>query len=69
MKPGAGRRARGSGAETGLAFAALINLLDGVGGDELAGLPPPQRDALRVALFRGDSTGPPRRRTRSRSAF
>src|SRR6266511_4081432 len=51
--------ARGSGAETRLSFAALIDLLDGVGPDELAGLPPPQRHALEVALFRAESTGTP----------
>ena len=48
--------ARGSGAETRLSFAALIDLLDGVGADELAGLPPPQLHALEVALLRADAT-------------
>ena len=60
--------ARGSGAETRLSFAALIDLLDGVGPDELAGLAPPQRQALEVALFRAESTGEPPEATRSRSA-
>jgi DNA-binding NarL/FixJ family response regulator len=44
--------ARGSGAETRLSSAALIDLLDGVERDELAALPPPQLHALEVALFR-----------------
>ena len=37
---------RPSGAETGLAFAALIDLCDGVEAGELGDLPPPQRAAL-----------------------
>src|SRR6188472_4085968 len=49
--------ARGSGAETRLSFAALIDLLDGVGPDEHEALPPPQRQALEVALLRAESTG------------
>jgi DNA-binding CsgD family transcriptional regulator len=49
--------ARGSGAETRLSFAALIDLLDRVGAEDLAALPPPQRQALEVALFRAESTG------------
>src|SRR6476659_5119313 len=48
--------ARGSGAETRLSFAALIDLLDGVGGEELADLPRPQLHALEVALLRADAT-------------
>ena len=51
-----GRRvlsARASEAETGLPFGAIIDLLDGVTGEELASLPPPQRHAIEVALFRG----------------
>ena len=51
--------ARASGAETRLSSAALIDLLDGVGGEELAALPPPQLHALEVALFRSEPTGPP----------
>src|SRR3954451_7825958 len=47
--------ARGSGAETGLSFGALIDLLDRVGSEELIGLPPPQRQALDVALLRAES--------------
>ena len=48
--------ARGSGAETRLSFAALIDLLDGVGRDELSSLSPPQLHALEVALLRADAT-------------
>ena len=48
--------ARGSGAETRLSFAALIDLLDGVGGAELADLPRPQLHALDVALLRTEAT-------------
>ena len=51
--------ARASGADTRLSFAALIDLLDGVGTDELAALPPPQRGALEVALYRAEPTGSP----------
>src|SRR5262249_60938354 len=47
--------ARGSGAETRLSFAALIDLLDGIG-EELANLPPPQLHALEVALLRAEAT-------------
>src|SRR5262245_5556371 len=57
-----GRRvlsARGSGAETRLSFAALIDLLDEVGDEELAELPRPQRHALDVALFRVEASGTP----------
>ena len=48
--------ARASQAETQLAFAALTDLLDGVGPEELASVPPPQLHALEVALLR---TQPP----------
>jgi len=48
--------ARGSGAETQLAFAALIDLLDGIDAEELTALPLPQRRALEVALFRAEPT-------------
>ncbi|HET9507251.1 MAG TPA: AAA family ATPase, partial [Gaiellaceae bacterium] len=51
--------ARASGADTKLSFAVLIDLLDGVGDEELATLPPPQRRALEVALFRAEPTGTP----------
>jgi AAA ATPase domain len=50
---------RASGSDTRLSFAALIDLLDGVGGDELAPLPPPQRRALDVALYRAEPTATP----------
>src|SRR5215216_1251268 len=49
--------ARASGAETQLAFAALTDLLDGVGPDELRGVPAPQLHALDVALLRAEPTG------------
>jgi DNA-binding CsgD family transcriptional regulator len=49
--------ARASGAETQLAFTALIDLLDDVTDDDLAGLPPPQRRALEVALLRVEPAG------------
>jgi len=52
-------RASGSGAETRLSFAALIDLLDGIDLAELEGLPAPQRRALDVALYREDSAGAP----------
>ncbi len=52
--------ARGSDSETQLSFAALIDLLDGVGPEELGALPSPQLHALESALLRADpSTGPP----------
>ena len=44
--------ARASEAETGLAFTAVIDLLDDVTTEDLAGLPPPQLHALNVALYR-----------------
>ncbi len=51
--------ARPSEAETRLSFAALIDLLDGVDTDELAGVPAPQLLALEVALLRAEPTGGP----------
>jgi DNA-binding CsgD family transcriptional regulator len=48
--------ARPSGAEARLAYATLIDLLDDVGADELAELPPPQRHALEVAILRTEPT-------------
>ncbi len=51
--------ARASEAENGLPFAAVIDLLDGVRDEELAPLPPPQRHALDVALYREEPVGPP----------
>jgi len=44
--------ARPSDAEARLAFGALIDLLDPVGTEELDALPPPQLEALEVALLR-----------------
>ena len=52
-------RARGSGAETQLSFAALIDLLDGIDLEAIDGLPPPQRQALEVALYRAEAAVPP----------
>ena len=51
--------ARASSAETQLSFAALIDLCDGVESASLAGLPPPQRLALEVALLRAEPSGAP----------
>jgi hypothetical protein len=51
-------RARPSGAEARLSFAALIDLLDGVGMEALA-VPAPQRAALEAALLRVQPTGVP----------
>jgi DNA-binding CsgD family transcriptional regulator len=51
--------ARASGIETTLSSAALVDLLDGVEREELAGLPSPQLHALEVALFRAEPTGAP----------
>jgi hypothetical protein len=45
---------RATGAEAQLSFAGLIDLLDGVTGEELAGLPAPQHRALEVALLRAE---------------
>jgi AAA ATPase domain len=51
--------ARASGADARLAFAAVIDLLDEVGAEELEALPAPQRRALEVAVLRADPVGPP----------
>lgn len=51
--------ARPSGAEARLAFAALIDLLDGVGTGELAELPRPQLSALEVAILRTEPADSP----------
>ena len=51
--------ARASEAEARLSFAGLIDLLDGVGGEELAALPAPQLHALEVALLRMEATDVP----------
>jgi predicted ATPase len=45
--------------EARLSFAALGDLLDGVEDEHLAGLPPPQRSALEVALLRAEAAGSP----------
>jgi hypothetical protein len=45
--------------EAGLAYAALGDLLGGVGGAALTSLPGPQRQALEVALLRVDPHGRP----------
>ena len=51
--------ARPSDAEARLSFATLIDLLDGVGSDELEVLPAWQLHALEVALLRAAPTGSP----------
>ena len=51
-------RARASGADARLAFAAVIDLLDDVGADELEPLAVPQRRALEAAVLRADPVGP-----------
>jgi hypothetical protein len=51
--------ARGSDSETQLSFAALIDLLDGVGREELVSLPLPQLHALEAALLRAEPSGDP----------
>ena len=48
--------ARASGAESGMPFAALVDLLEDVALHELAPLPAPQRNALDVALYRAHPT-------------
>ena len=48
--------ARASDAETGMPFAALVDLLEDVDPEELAPLPGPQRNALDVALYRAHPT-------------
>jgi DNA-binding CsgD family transcriptional regulator len=49
--------ARPGEAETGLSFAGLADLVEAAG--VLAGLPPPQRHALEVAVRRAEPDGPP----------
>jgi DNA-binding CsgD family transcriptional regulator len=51
--------ARASGGETGLPFAGLIDLLDGVATEEVQAVPGPQLRALEVALYRADPTDRP----------
>jgi DNA-binding NarL/FixJ family response regulator len=50
---------RASSAEARLSYGALIDLLDGVGRDELTQLPAPQLYALEVALHRTEPAEPP----------
>ena len=50
---------RPADAEATMAFAALIDLMDGVESARFAALPAPQRQALDVALLREVATGPP----------
>jgi DNA-binding CsgD family transcriptional regulator/tetratricopeptide (TPR) repeat protein len=50
--------ARPTQAETGLSFAGLIDLLDGVPDDVVGDLPPPQRSALEVALLKKEAALP-----------
>ncbi len=45
--------------ETKLSFSALADLLGGVVDDVLPGLPQPRRQALEIALFLMEATGPP----------
>ncbi len=58
IRAGSGQRrvlsARPAEAEAPLSFSALIDLFAGVGDDELADLPAPQRRALEAALLRTD---------------
>ena len=51
--------ARASSAEAQLSFAALIDLCDDVETAAMAGLPPPQRSALEVALLRAEPAEAP----------
>jgi DNA-binding CsgD family transcriptional regulator/tetratricopeptide (TPR) repeat protein len=51
--------ARPSDAETGLSFAAVADLLDGVDVGSLAGVPAPQLRALEVALLRAEPADVP----------
>ena len=54
--------ARPAESEARLAFAALADLLETVGDEILALLPPPQRSAIDVALLRADAGRAPSRR-------
>ena len=47
----------GSASETRLAYAALADLLRGVDGEVVAGLPGPQKEALEAALLRAGPAG------------
>jgi DNA-binding CsgD family transcriptional regulator len=58
--PGHGRRvlsSRASQAETGMPFAALADLVEGVEPADVRALPDPQRRALEVAIRRADPDG------------
>ena len=59
--------ARASGAEAQLSFAALIDLLDGVGSRGAGGVPAPQLRALEVALLRAEPTDAPPEPRRDRA--
>ena len=48
---------RASKAEAQLSFAGLADLVEGAGAGVLAGLPPPQRRALEVAVRRAEPEG------------
>jgi len=51
--------ARASEAEAELPFAGIIDLLDGIAGEQLEAVPAPQMRALDVALYRADPTDHP----------
>ena len=51
--------ARAGEAEAQLSFAGLADLVEGAGPAVLAGLPPPQRHALEVAVRRAEPAGAP----------
>jgi DNA-binding NarL/FixJ family response regulator len=51
--------ARGGEAEAQLSFAGLADLFEAAGPEVMAGLPPPQRHALEVAVRRAEPDGPP----------
>ena len=50
---------RSAESEAALSFAALGDLMDGVAGQVIPQLPPPQRRALEVALLMADPVGSP----------
>ena len=58
--------ARVSGAKSGLAIAALTDLLENVGTDALDTLPAPQRRGLEVALLGAEPGGTPAERSSTR---
>jgi DNA-binding CsgD family transcriptional regulator len=51
-------RAAAAEVESGLPYLTLVDLLDGVGDQEMAGLPTHLRQALQAALLRGSPPGP-----------